>query len=82
MADAKHKPRISSMSFGLLISELDNNSFADSANTFRELKGIPDSERATLRSIAKWVLGLPVAIAVVGFLALQTFRGNKDDEVE
>jgi hypothetical protein len=59
MSSAKHKPRIGSMSFGLLISELNNN------NTVEGSK-IPDSERTILRKVGYWVLGVPVVVGVLG----------------
>jgi len=74
MADAKHKPRISGMSFGLLISELNSDNLTESAKSFRRLQSVPDSERATLRKIAKWVLELPVVAAGLGFVSVGMFR--------
>lgn len=80
MADAQHKPRISGMSFGLLISELNHNSFADTTRAFTALKGIPDSERASLRRIARWMLGFPIATVFFGIAAASIFRDGGDED--
>merc|ERR1711939_374292 len=74
MSDAQHKPRISGMSFGLLISELNSDNLTESAKAFRRPQSIPDSERATLRSIAKWALGLPVLVACLGVIGVRMSR--------
>lgn len=83
MGDAQHKPRISGMSFGLLISELNSEHLSDSVNSFRGFGSIPDSERATLRWIAKWVLGVPVVMGGIGTaltFALKESANHEEDE--
>lgn len=79
MLDAKHKPRISGMSFGLLISELNNDNLKDVSKSFSELGGIPDGERAQLRAVAKYVLGLPLVLACLAFLASRLFRASEEE---
>jgi hypothetical protein len=75
MGDAQHKPRLSGMSFGLLISELNGSNLTAATQAFRSQGSIPDSERAVLRKLAKWVLGIPIAFAAVaGLFALITTR--------
>lgn len=78
MGSAKHKPRISSMSFGLLVSELNNNNTTEGSK-------IPDNERTTLRKVGYWVLGVPVVVGVLGsaiILNERRRRGRKQWESE
>jgi hypothetical protein len=78
ISSARHKPRISSMSFGLLISELNNNNSTEGTK-------IPDSERTVLRKVGYWVLGVPVFVGVIGSLVIldeRRYRGKKQWEAE
>lgn len=78
MGSAKHKPRIGSMSFGLLISELNNN------NSIAGSK-MPDDERTKLRKVGYWVLGVPVFVGVLGSVVIlneRRQRGRKQWESE
>jgi hypothetical protein len=79
MGDAQHKPRLSSMSFGLLISELNSSNLNTATQTFRSLGSIPDSERATLRKLAKWILGVPTAFAAMATLFAMTANQLADE---
>jgi uncharacterized protein YraI len=66
------------MSFGLLISELNNNNTTEGSK-------IPDSERTILRKVGYWVLGVPVVVGVVGSLVIlneRRRRGRKQWESE
>jgi hypothetical protein len=59
------------MSFGLLVSELNSENLTTAVKDFRSQGQIPDSERATLRQIAKWILGVPaIFIGIVGGISL------------
>jgi hypothetical protein len=88
MGDAQHKPRLSGMSFGLLISELNSSNLTAAAQAFRTQGNIPDSERATLRKLAKWILGAPaVFVAMATIFAITATQQSEepslgDDEGE
>ncbi|TID15890.1 hypothetical protein E6O75_ATG08948 [Venturia nashicola] len=78
MGSAKHKPRIGSMSFGLLISELNNNNSIEGSK-------MPDDERTKLRKVGYWVLGVPVVVGGLGsaiILNERRTRGRKQWEAE
>ncbi|KAE9975842.1 hypothetical protein EG328_002952 [Venturia inaequalis] len=78
MGSAKHKPRIGSMSFGLLISELNNNNSIEGSK-------MPDDERTKLRKVGYWVLGVPVFVGVLGSVIIlneRRQRGRKQWESE
>jgi hypothetical protein len=77
------------MSFGLLVSELNSSNLTAAAQNFRTQGSIPDSERATLRKLAKWILGAPALFAAIAtlFAISATPRHNdltigKDSEEE
>jgi len=83
MSSARHTPRISGMSFGLLISELNSSNLTDSVKSFRAEGSVPDSERAVLRKVGLWVLGVPVVVGVVGagvLLGSEGVRGRRRRE--
>jgi hypothetical protein len=84
MGDAQHKPRLSGMSFGLLISELNSSNLTAAAQVFRSQGSIPESERAALRKLAKWILGVPAAFAAIAtlFAVAAMQRSEKSNSTE
>jgi hypothetical protein len=63
----------------LLISELNSSNSTAATQAFRSQGSIPDSERAVLRKLAKWVLGIPIAFAATaGLFALIMMRASDE----
>jgi len=82
LADADHKPRLSSPSFGHLVSELNNANLGDATEAFRKQGGtIPDEQRAGFRRVGFWLLGVPIAFGttVVGLVYVKNAYWTSPD---
>lgn len=64
MAGAQHKPSLSGPSLGILLSEL-NATRPGMEKLRREGHTMSEEHRTYARTVAKWIMGVPVAIGTL-----------------